>query len=202
MAVRIVTDSTCDLPTEIAAQRAASIVVPNLHEHRRQELPGRRGINHAVRSSTIGCRRSSPAPTTAAPGIGVFLQAFEQAASEGATGIVSIHPPSELSSLYSVAELAAREMRSLPIAVVDCRQVTLGMGSVVLAAARMAAAGCTVDEIAAALPDVIRRTYVFGVLDTVEYLRRGGRASRLQSGLSALLQMQARAHGVRWGDHI
>ena len=132
----------------------------------------------------------SPAPTTAAPGIGVFLQAFERAASEGATGIVSIHPPAELSSLFSVAELAAKEMRGLPIAVVDSRQITLGMGSVVLTAARMAEAGRTVDEIAAALPGVIRRTYVFGVLDTLEYLRRGGRASRLQSGLSALLQIK------------
>ena len=118
------------------------------------------------------------------------MQAFEQAAGEGATGIVSIHPPAELSSLYSVAELAAKEMCGLPIAVVDSRQVTLGMGSVVLAAARMAEAGRTVDEIAAALPDVIRRTYVFGVLDTLEYLRRGGRASRLQAGLSALLQIK------------
>jgi DegV family protein with EDD domain len=187
MAVRIITDSTCDLPSEIAAEHGIIVVPTCINIGDRSYLDGveitREEFYDRLPSLT-------PTPTTAAPGIGVFLQAFEQAASEGATGIVSIQPPAELSSLYSVAELAAKEMRGLPIAVVDSRQVTLGMGSVVLAAARMAATGKLTDEIAAALPNVIRRTYVFGVLDTLEYLRRGGRASRFQAGLSALLQVK------------
>ena len=187
MAVRIVTDSTCDLPSEVAAEHGIIVVPTCINIGDRSYLDGveitRQEFYERLPSFSLF-------PTTAAPGIGLFLQAFEQAAREGATGIVSVHPPAELSSLYSVAELAAREMRGLPIAVVDSRQVTLGMGSVVLAAARMAVMGRPVDEIAAALPAVIRRTYVFGVLDTLEFLRRGGRASRIQSSLSALLQIK------------
>jgi DegV family protein with EDD domain len=187
MAVRIVTDSTCDLPAEITAEHGIIVVPTCIGIGDRSYLDG---VEITREEFYDWLPTLSPAPTTAAPGIGVFLQAFERATSEGATGIIAVHPPAELSSLYSVAELAAKEMHGLPIAVVDSRQVTLGMGSVVLAAARMAEAGHTVDEIVAALPGVIRRTYVFGVLDTLEYLRRGGRASRLQSGFSALLQIK------------
>jgi DegV family protein with EDD domain len=187
MPVHIVTDSTCDLPPEIIA-RHHIVVVPTCINIGDGTLLD--GVEITREEFYDRLPTLTPGPTTAAPGIGVFLRAFEQAADEGATGIVSIHPPTELSSLYNVAGLAAKEMRGLPIAVVDSRQVTLGMGSIVLAAARMAATGLMVDEITAALPDVIRRTYVFGVLNTLEYLRRGGRASRLQAGLSALLQIK------------
>jgi fatty acid kinase fatty acid binding subunit len=187
MTVRIVTDSTCDLPSEIAAEYGIIVVPTCINVGERSYLDG---VELTRPEFYERLASFSPFPTTAAPGIGVFLQAFEQAASEGATGIVSIHPPAELSSLYSVAELAAKEMRGLPIAVVDSRQVTLGMGSVVLTAARMAAAGYAAEEIASALPAAIRRTYVFGVLDTLEYLRRGGRASRIQANLGALLQIK------------
>jgi DegV family protein with EDD domain len=187
MAVRIVTDSTCDLPSEIAAEHGIIVVPTCINIGGRSYLDG---VEISREEFYDWLPTLTPAPTTAAPGIGVFLQAFEQAANEGATGIIAVHPPAELSSLYSVAAVAAKEMHDLPIVVIDSRQVTLGMGSVVLAAARMAAVGRTADEIAAALPDVIRRTYVFGVLDTLEYLRRGGRASRIQAGLSALLQIK------------
>src|SRR5512136_1163692 len=187
MAVRIVTDSTCDLPPEIIARYGIIVVPTCINIGDRSYLDG---VDITREEFYDWLPTLTPAPTTSAPGLGAFLQAFEQAASAGATGIVSIHPPDELSSLYGVAQLAAKEMRGLPITVIDSRQVTLGMGFIVLAAAQMAEAGRTTDQIATALPDTIRRTYVHGVLDTLEYLRRGGRASRIQASLSALLQLK------------
>jgi DegV family protein with EDD domain len=187
MVVRIVTDSTCDLPPEIVADHNIIVVPTCINVGDQSYLDGVEITRQAFYDRLPSL---SPHATTSAPGIGAFLQAFDQAVQEGATGIVSIHPPDELSSLFSVARLAAKEMRGLPIEVVDSRQVTLGMGYTVLAAAGMAEAGSPADAIAAALPDLIRRTYVFGALDTLEYLRRGGRATRLQASLSSLLQIK------------
>src|SRR5512139_3356306 len=125
MAVRIVTDSTCDLPPEIIARYGIIVVPTCINIGDRSYLDG---VEITREEFYDWLPTLTPEPTTAAPGIGVFLQAFERAAGERVTGIVSIHPPAELSSLYSVAELAAKETRGLPIAVVDSRQVTLGMG--------------------------------------------------------------------------
>ncbi len=187
MTVRIVTDSTCDLPVALVAQHSIIVVPTFINIGPRSYLDG---IELPREEFYDRLPSFSPHPTTSAPGIGAFVQAYERAIVEGATGIVSIHPPVELSGLHNAANLAAKEMRGLPVEVVDSRQLTLGMGYIVLAAARMALAGRTSSEITTALPAIIRRTYVFGALDTVEYLRRGGRLSRLQASLSSLLQVK------------
>lgn len=187
MTVRIVTDSTCDLPPELVARHRIIVVPTCINVGDQSYLDG----IEITREEFYERLPVFPVhPTTSAPGIGVFLQAYEQAVAEGATGIVAIHPPAELSGLYGVARLASKEMRGLPVAVFDSRQVTLGMGSLVLAAARMAEAGRSTEEIVEALPERVQRTYVFGLLDTLEYLRRGGRLSRLQASLSSLLQIK------------
>ncbi len=187
MTVRIITDSTCDLPAQTISRYGIIVVPTFINSGNRSYLDG---VELTREEFYDRLPSFSPYPTTSAPGIGAFVQAYERAITEGATGIVSIHPPAELSGLRNVAYLAAKEMRGLPVEVVDSRQLTLGMGFVVLAAARMAQAGRTAAEIAIALPDAIRRTYVFGALDTAEYLRRGGRLSRLQASLSGLLQIK------------
>lgn len=187
MTVRIVTDSTCDLPADLVA-RHRIIVVPTYVNIGAQSY--RDGIEITRQEFYARLPTLSPYPTTSAPSIGAFVHAYEQAAAEGATGIVSIHPPEEFSSICQAARLAAAEMRGLPIVVVDSRQLTLAMGLIVVAAAQMAEAGRTAAEIAAALSDIIRRTYIFGALDSLEYVRRGGRLNRLQAGLGALLQIK------------
>lgn len=187
MTVRIVTDSTCDLPADVVARYRIIVVPTSINIGAESYLDGVEMTREDfyARLPTLAVH-----PTTAAPSIGAFVRAYEQAVAEGATGIVSIHPPEEFSSICQAARLAAAEMRDLPIYVVDSRQLTLGMGLIVLAAAQMAAAGRPAAEIAAALPDLIRRVYVFGVLDTLEFVRRGGRLSRLQAGLGTLLQIK------------
>ena len=187
MTVRIVTDSTCDLPADLVARHRIIVVPTCINIGATGYLDG---VDITRQAFYERLPALSPHPTTSAPGVGLFLQAYEQAVAEGATGIVSLHPPDELSSLCQVARLAAREMYGLPVIVVDSRQLTLGLGFTVLAAAQMAEAGHTAAEIAAALPERIRRTYVIGALDTLEFARRGGRLSRLQASLGALLQIK------------
>lgn len=187
MTVRIVTDSTCDLPPELVAQHRIIVVPTCINIGAQSYLDG---VEITRQEFYARLPTLSPHPTTSAPSIGAFLRAYEQAAAEGATGIVSLHPPEEFSSICQAARLAAAEMRGLPIIVVDSRQLTLAMGMIVLAAAQMAEAGRRAAEIAAALPALIRRTYVFGALDTLEFVRRGGRVSRLQASLGALLQIK------------
>jgi len=187
MTVRIVTDSTCDLPPDLIAQHHIIVVPTCINIGDTSYLDG---VEITRQEFYERLPALSPHPTTSAPGVGFFLQAYEQAVAEGATGIVSLHPPNELSSLCQTARLAAKEMCRPPVLVVDARQLTLRLGFTVLAAARMAEAGCTAAEIAAALPERIRRTYVFGALATLEFARRGGRLSRLQASLGALLQVK------------
>ena len=187
MTVRIVTDSTCDLPAELIARHRIIVVPTYINIGAQSYLDG---VEITREEFYARLPTLSPHPTTSAPSIGAFVRAYEQAAAAGATGIVSIHPPEEFSSICQAARLAAAEMRDLPIVVVDSRQLTLAMGLIVVAAAQMAEAGRTAAEIAAALPAIIGRTYIFGALDTLEFVRRGGRLSRLQAGLGALLQIK------------
>jgi DegV family protein with EDD domain len=187
MTVRIVTDSTCDLPADLVARHRIIVVPTCINIGTESYLDG---VEMSRQEFYARLPTLSPHPTTAAPSIGAFLRAYVQAAGEGATGIVSLHPPEEFSGICQATRLAATEMRGLPIIVMDSRQLTLALGMIAVAAAQMAEAGRTAPEIAAALPEIIRRTYVFGALDTLEFVRRGGRLSRLQASLGALLQIK------------
>jgi DegV family protein with EDD domain len=92
--------------------------------------------------------------------------------------------------MVNSARLAAEEWNKLPVTVFDSGNLTLGTGLQVLAAARAAAEGRTMDEIVALLEDQSVRTYCFAALDTVEFLRRSGRLTRFQSSLASVLKIK------------
>jgi DegV family protein with EDD domain len=131
-----------------------------------------------------------PTPTTAAPGPEVFRQVYERLAAEGATQVLSIHISVRLSAVMNIATQAARETTAVPVTVFDSRQLSLGTGFQVLAAAQAASEGCGLDEILAMLQDQIRRTRVFAALDTLEFLRRSGRMSFALSFIGSLLHIK------------
>jgi len=132
----------------------------------------------------------NPLPTTATPGTDMFRKAYDKLASEGATGILSIHISIGLSATVDVARLAAEETHSAPVSVMDSRQLSLGTGFLVERAAQAAAEGRSMSEIMAVLEDMIPRTYVIAALDTLEYLRRSGRMNSAVTALGTLLQMK------------
>ncbi len=191
MTIRIVTDSTCDLPPALAEQYGIVVLPCYINIGERSYLDG---VNLSREEFYTHLPTYAPLPTTAAPGIEMFHEAYVRLAQEGATQVLSIHLASSLSALLNVATIAARETTEVPVTIFDSRQLSLGLGFQVLTAARAAAQGCSVAEIVALLKDQVIRTHIFAVLDTLENLRRSGRVSRLVAELGTLLQVKPLLH--------
>lgn len=187
MTIRIVTDSTCDLPPALAEQYGIVVLPCYINIGDRSYLDG---VDLSREEFYTHLPTYSPLPTTAAPGIEMFREAYVRLAQEGATQVLSIHLASSLSALLNVALIAARETTQVPVTVFDSRQLSLGLGFQTLTAARATAQGRTVAEIVALLNDQVIHTHIFAVLDTLENLRRSGRVSRLVAELGTLLQVK------------
>lgn len=187
MPVRIVTDSTCDLPAEIIAQYGIWVIPLYIHVGKQSFLDG----VDISREEFYSRLPSFPAyPTTAAPSPDKFRAIYNTLAEEGATEVISIHVSSNLSAVMDVAKIAALSKTALPVTVYDSRQLSLGTGFLVEKAASLAVQGCKVSEIIPELNDQIKRTYVFAMLDTMEFLKRSGRVNRIVADLGSLLQIK------------
>lgn len=191
MTIRIVTDSTSDLPESLAAEHGV-VVLPayvNVGEESyldRVEL-SRREFYERLPSLP-------EPPTTAAPAVGAFTEAYEKLAAEGATEILSIHLSANLSGMLNAARLGAQATDAVQVTLFDSRQISMGLGLLALTAAQDAAAGRSMEEITAGLERRIGRTHVFAVLDTLEYLRRSGRVSWAAFGVGTLLRIKPLLH--------
>lgn len=188
MTIRIATDSSCDLPEALVAEHGID-VVPLTIRFGDEELVDRRDLTPAqfwARSA-----RSAVLPSTAAPAPGAFEKAFRAAAAAGAEGVVCVNLSRKLSATAEAAEAAARAVAAdIPVKVLDSRSVTLGLGMIVVECARMAAAGSGLDEIAQAAVDMADRTRVYGSLDTLENLKKGGRIGAAQALLGSMLSIK------------
>jgi DegV family protein with EDD domain len=187
MTIRIVTDSTSDLPQSVIDRYGIVVINNYINMQGKSYLDGIDISRQEFYQRLPGC---NPSPTTSGPGIDTYVRTYQRLAEEGASEIISIHVASEFSNLTNTAILAAREIPELPVTVIDSKQVSLGLGCQVIAAARAAAAGCPVEEIRELVVEMISRVYIFAVLDTLEYLQRSGRVSRVMSGLGNLLQVK------------
>ena len=188
MTIRIVTDSACDLPQSVADELDIEIV-PLSIRFGSEEFIDRRDLTPAefwARSTA-----SAVLPETAAPAPGHFEQVYRSLINDGADGIVVISLSSGLSATMQSAELAARAVADdISIAVVDSRSATLGLGIIVVACARAAKAGASFDEVAAMATDLAMRTKVWGALDTLENLKKGGRIGGAKAMLASVLSIK------------
>jgi DegV family protein with EDD domain len=187
MAIRIVTDSTCDLPQSIIDGLAITVVPLYINF---SDQGYRDGVDLSRADFYARLPTSDPLPTTASPGHEIFKQVYEHLANDGASDILSIHISESLSSTINVAKVAAQEMHSVHVTAFDSRQLSLGTGFVVEAAARAAQAGRSLTEIIVQLEELIPRIHVFAALDTMEFLRRSGRVNGLVAGMGDLLQIK------------
>ena len=186
--IRIVTDSACDLPQAVADQHGITIV-PLTIRFGDDEFVDRDQLT--VAEFWARSAQSATLPETAAPAPGQFEQAYRQLADDGATGIVVINLSGAMSATIQSAELATRSVAdTVAIRVVDSRSATLGEGTIVLAAAQAAAAGAGLDEVAALAADLATRTRVFGALDTLENLKKGGRVGGAKAMLATALAIK------------
>ena len=186
--VRVVTDSSCDLPADLV-EREGIVIVPLTIRFGEEEFVDRRDLTPT--EFWARCARSPVLPETAAPAPGAFEQVFRAAAEEGADGVVCINISTRLSATGQSAQAAAKAVADVvPVRVVDSRSATLGLGMIVLHAAAKAAEGAAVDDVAAAAEDAAARTQVFGTLDTLENLKKGGRIGGAQALLGSLLSIK------------
>jgi DegV family protein with EDD domain len=186
--VRIVTDSACDLPEAVATELRIEIVPLSIRfgdtEYiDRSELTTAEFWTKAEATQTL--------PETAAPPPGAFETVYRRLATEGATGVVVVSLSGALSATMQSAEVAARSVADeIAVRVVDSRSVSLGLGTIAVACAHRAIAGADVDEIAALATDLASRTRVFGALDTLENLKKGGRIGNAKALLATALAIK------------
>jgi DegV family protein with EDD domain len=186
--IRIVTDSACDLPDSVATEHGIGIV-PLSIRFGDQEFIDR--VELSTAEFWARCAQQSTLPETAAPAPGQFEAMYRQMHAEGATGIVVVSLSGALSATYQSAELAARSLVDvIAVRVVDSRSVTLGIGSIAIAAARLAADGASLEDVEAFVVDRARRTKVFGALDTLDNLKKGGRIGNAKALLASALAIK------------
>jgi DegV family protein with EDD domain len=187
MPIRIVTDSTCDLPRSLLDEYGIISVPLYINVGENSYLDGK-DLSREEFYRRLPDYESHP--TTAVPSPAMFGQVYDDLKMEGAIEVLSIHISASLSAVADVARVAAREEESISVTVFDSRQLSMGMGFLVLAAARAATEGRTVEEIVSLLEEQISRTHVFAALDTLEFLRRSGRMNAVMAGLGSVLQIK------------
>lgn len=189
--VRIVTDSACDLPQAVADQWGISIV-PLTIRIDGHEYVDRLDLTPA--EFWAKCAVSAALPETAAPSPGQFEATYRQLAAEGASSVVVISLSGDLSATMQSAELAARSVgegaNPIKVTVVDSRSATLGLGSIVTDCARLARGGASHDAVVERATDLATRTKVWGALDTLENLKKGGRIGGAKAMLASALAIK------------
>lgn len=187
MPVKVVTDSACDLDDAVVDELGITIV-PLSIRFGSEEYVDR--VNLSPQEFYDKMAASSTLPETSAPSPGAFEQAFREALEGGADGVVCVNLSGALSATIQSAQNAARAMPDAPIRIIDSRSVTGGLGSQVAAAARAARDGGSLDDIAAMVEAMVPRTRVFGALDTLDNLKKGGRIGGAQAFLGSLLSIK------------
>lgn len=183
--VKLVTDSTAYLPADLVAAHDISVVPVEV------VIGGkayRDGVDISANQVAQALADWQPV-STSRPSPAQFAQAYENAAAAGATGVVSVHLSSSLSGTYESALLAARSV-DIPVTIVDSETIAMGMGFAVLAGAKAAARGAELDEVEATVVDSAARTSVLFYVDTLEFLRRGGRIGRAAAMFGTALRVK------------
>lgn len=186
--VHVVTDSACDLREDLARQAGIEVVPLTIRFGQEELLDGRELSSDEFWRR---CRSAPTLPETAAPSPGAFQAAFEQAAASGADGVVCCTLSSGVSATFQAARAGAEAAGGrIPVEVVDTRSLTMGQGLICLAAAELAATGAPLEAVVAHVADLIGRTRVLGVVDTLDHLQRGGRIGGAAALLGSLLSVK------------
>lgn len=191
MAVRIVTDSTADLPADQAEALGITVVPLTV-------FFGDDAYLDNVDLDTAGfyekLQASKDLPRTSQPSPAKFQEAYSKLISEGADGILSVHLSGKLSGTFQSARTASEsltdEERRVPIEVIDSENISAAMSMAVLRAAVEARDGLGLEELKTNLLDRLKRTRLLAVLDTLEYVKRGGRIGAASAVLGNMLSVK------------
>jgi DegV family protein with EDD domain len=184
----VVTDTASDLPDELLAELGIGLVSLRIR-FGSEEFVDR--VELSTKEFWSRCSSYDGLPETSAPSPGQFREAFERMASEGADGVVCVNLSAKMSATIQAARQAADALDgTLPVRVVDSESVTLGQGLITIDAAQRAARGGTLDEVVAAAEDAAGKLKLYGAIDTLENLKRGGRIGGAQALLGSMLSIK------------
>ena len=185
--IKIVTDSTCDLPDDILEQYDIEIVPLKViffqdeYKDRVQLKP--QDFYEKLKSLNFN-------PTTSQPSPGDFIEVYSKAIAEGFNKIISIHISSKLSGTVGAASMAASTFNNAEIKIIDSKNTSLGLGFVVLNAAIRACEDRDISDIIGQIDNDIRKSKVYFSVDSLDYLERGGRIGKAKSFLGKLLNFK------------
>jgi DegV family protein with EDD domain len=188
--VRVVVDSTADIPAERARELGIEVVPLTV-------LFGdesfRDGVDLDGPSFYRRLTTSPVVPTTSTPPPALFEETYRKLVAGGATGILALHIGSGLSATYSVSRTAADAVTAdagVPIEILDSRSVSAGFGLPAEILAQEARTGAGLAELKAHGESLLSRVHLYAVLDTLEYLQRGGRIGRAKAMVGTLLNVK------------
>jgi DegV family protein with EDD domain len=187
MSVALVTDSTASLSAETAAEHGITVVpLQVVIGATSYDECGEGGVTPQMLADAL---RDWTPVSTSRPNPETMLETYEKLAADGAEEIVSVHISAELSGTFESAQLAARRS-PVPVIPVDSRQVGMSTGYAVLAAAEAIAGGADAEEAAKAARTRAANTTSLFYVDTLEYLRRGGRVGAAAALLGSALAVK------------
>ena len=186
MAVKIVTDSTADLPPELARELDIAVVPLNVHFGEETFLDG---VDLDADVFFQRLMTEPRLPTTSQPSPGAFLEVYRGLVEAGHQ-VVSIHISEKLSNTMNSVLRAREQLGDAPLEVVDSYQASLGLGLVATAAARAVKEGASYEETLQATRHALGQVQVFALLDTLEYLQKGGRVGKVRGFIGSLLRVR------------
>ena len=186
MAVRVVTDSTSDIPPELAKELDISVVPLTVQFGDKSFLDG---VDITPDQFFQWLTESPQLPTTSQPSPGAFLDVY-RGLLEAEHQVVSIHISDNLSGTLNSARQAKEQLGDAPVEIVDSRQAAISLGLVVIATARAAKNGASYEETQAVARQALGQVQLFALLETLEYLRKGGRIGKVRGFIGTLLHVR------------
>lgn len=187
MPVKIVTDSAADLPADQAEAHGIAVVPLTIRFGDESYVDG---VDLSPQEFYDKMAATEVLPATAAPSPGAFEEAFRAAGADG-DPVVCINLSAALSATMQSAEAAAKALAGeIDVRVVDSGSITAGLGMSVLAAAAVAESGGSADDVVAEVERLRNHTKVFGALDTLENLKKGGRIGGAQAMIGSILSIK------------
>lgn len=186
MRLAVVVDSTADIPPSIRDEYAIAVVPLTILFGKQTYLDGVEMTSEQFYARLV---ESNVHPSTSQPSPGMFAELYERLAKDH-DGIISVHLSGKLSGTVRSAQQASELVPQIPVRVIDTGSVSMGTGFIGIEAAKMARAGNDLDTIASRLEAMVPNIRLWAVLDTLEYLKRGGRIGRAGAFLGTLLNVK------------
>lgn len=185
MKLAIVTDSTCDLGREYLEQHNIYVLPLKIIYGEKQYYDG-----VDITPEEICSRFPDEIPTTSMPGPGEVEELFQKLKSKGYDHVICLHISSGLSGTFDVVKMVAKDFPGLNIEVIDSKALSLGLGFLVMKAVQLKELGVKFTELVKQIEEARKRTKIFFVIKTLEYLKKGGRIGFIQASFGDLLDIK------------